>query len=253
MALPSVAVASGEAHVAGGEVVLVNNAAELAALVGGVAESLVVVANDGLGNESGEVIRVAPAHTLNSDSDIGTGDGVVADSDVRPDEIGLLLGEEVGLGAGALGGEAREVLVGHIDELVVGNATSANKNHAVSSVVVPDVVGELGAGDITDVLAGAEDGAAEGLLLEGGGVKVVENNLLELLLNLLGLAEDNIALTLDSGLLELGVLENVLEDIDALGNVLVQGLGKVDGILALWLRVSRGVERRGRLDERTEV
>jgi len=94
------------------------------------------------------------------------------------------------------------------------------------------------------------------LLLEGGGVKVVENNLLELLLNLLGLAEDHIALTLDGGLLELGVLENVLEDIDALGNVLVQGLGEVDGVLALRLRVSRWVEerrRRGRLNERTEV
>jgi len=140
MFLPSVAVASGEAHVAGGKVVLVNNAAELAALVGGVAESLVVVANDGLGDESGEVIRIAPAHTLNSDSNVGSGDGVVTDSDVGPDKIGLLLGEEVGLGVGAPGGETGEVLVGHIDELVVGDAAGTNKNHAVGSVVVLDVV-----------------------------------------------------------------------------------------------------------------
>lgn len=210
-----------------------NEAAELAALVGSVAKSLVVVANDGLGNEGSEVVVVGPADTLNGDSNVGGGDGVVADTDIGTDEVGPLLGED---GSAALGGGSRElgeVLVGHLDEPLVGNATGANENHAVGGVVVLDVVHELGTGDVTDVLTGAEDGAAEGLVLVGGSVKVVENNLLELLLNLLRLAENDVALALDGGLLELGVLENILENVDALGDVLVEGLGEVDSVLAL--------------------
>lgn len=210
-----------------------NEAAELAALVGSVAKSLVVVANDGLGNEGSEVVVVGPADTLNGDSNVGSGDGVVANTDIGTDEVGPLLGED---GSAALGGGSRElgeVLVGHLDELLVGNATGANENHAVGGVVVLDVIHELGTGDVTDVLTGAEDGAAEGLVLVGGSVKVVENNLLELLLNLLRLAENDVALALDGGLLELGVLENILENVDALGDILVEGLGEVDSVLAL--------------------
>lgn len=62
---------------------------------------------------------------------------------------------------------------------------------------------------------------------------MVEDNLLELLVNLLLLAQDHITLTLDGGRLELGVLEDVGEDIDGLGDIVVEGLGVVDGVLAL--------------------
>lgn len=210
-----------------------DETAELAALVRSVAKSLVVVANDGLGDESSEVVVVGPADTLNGNSNVGGGDGIVADADIRADEVGLLLGEDGSAALGGGSGELGEVLVGHLDELLVGDATGANENHAVGGVVVLDVVHELGAGDVTDVLTGAEDGTAEGLVLVGGSVEVVENNLLELLLNLLGLAEDDVALALDGGLLELGVLENILENVDALGDVLVESLGEVDSVLAL--------------------
>jgi hypothetical protein len=64
-------------------------------------------------------------------------------------------------------------------------------------------------------------------------MKVVKDDLLDLLLHLLRLAKDDVALPLDGGLLELRVLENVLQDVDALGDVLVEGLGEVDGVLAL--------------------
>jgi hypothetical protein len=127
------------------------------------------------------------------------------------------------------------VLVGHLDELLVGDATGADEYHAVGGVVGLDVVGELGPGNVTDVLAGAEDGAAEGLVLEGGGVQVVEDDLLELLLDLLGLPQDHVALALDGGLLELRVLQDIGEDVDALWRILVEGLGEVDGVLTLFL------------------
>lgn len=210
-----------------------DEAAELAALVRGVAHSLVVVANDGLGDKSSEVVIRVPADTFNSEGNVGRAEGVVTDTDVRADKVSLLLGENVSLVLGALAGETGEVLVSELDELLVGNATGSNKDHALSSVVGLDVVGELGAGDITDVLAGAEDGAAEGLVLESSGVEVIENNLLDLLLNLFRLAEDYVALTLDGGLLELGVLENIGENVDALGNIRVEGLGEVDGVFTL--------------------
>jgi hypothetical protein len=125
------------------------------------------------------------------------------------------------------------VLLSELDELLVRDATGTNENHTVSSVVVLDVVGELFSGDVADVLSRAKDGAAKGLVLESGSVEVIKNNLLNLLLNLLGLSENNVALTLDGGLLELGVLENIGEDIDTLGNIRVESLGKVDGVLAL--------------------
>lgn len=62
---------------------------------------------------------------------------------------------------------------------------------------------------------------------------MIENNLLNLLLNLLRLAQDDIALTLNGGLLKLGVLQNVGQDVDALGHIGVEGLGKIYGVLAL--------------------
>lgn len=231
--IPSVAVAGGEAHEAVGNTVLVDVTAELAALVGGAAHSLVVVANNSLSNESSVVVVVVPAHTLNSESNAGGGHGIVSDSDIRADEVSLLPGELVGVVLGTLAGKTLEVLLSKLNKLLVRNATSTNQNHAVGSVVVLDVADKLGSGDVTDVLARSKDGAAQGLLLVRSSVEVVENNLLNLLLNLLGLAKDNVALPLNGGLVETRVLEDIGEDVDTLRNIRVEGLGEVDGVLAL--------------------
>lgn len=212
----------------------VDEAAKLAALVRSIAHSLVIVSDNSLGDKSSEVVLGVPANTLDSEGDVGSADGVVTDTDVGADEVGLLLGQKVGLVLNTLAGETREVLLGEIDKLLVRNTTRADEDHALGSVVVLDIVGELGAGDVADVLAGTEDGAAQRLALEGSGVQVVKDNLLDLLLDLLGLAEDDVALALDGGLLELGVLENIGQDVDTLGNVGVEGLGEVDGVLALY-------------------
>jgi hypothetical protein len=64
---------------------------------------------------------------------------------------------------------------------------------------------------------------------------VVENNLLELLVHLFLFAEDDITLALDGLGLELGVLEDIREDVDGGGDIVVEGLGVVDGVLALLL------------------
>lgn len=210
-----------------------HKAAQLASLVRSVAHGLVVVSNNGLSDQGSEVVIVIPANTLHSNGDVGGRDGVVAYPDIGTDELRLLLGQEVCVGLGRVGRQLRKVLVGHLYKLLVGDATSANKHHAISSVVVLDVVGELGSGDIANVLPRTEDGTAERLVLEGGGMQVVENDLLDLLLDLLGLAQDHVTLALDGRLLELGVLEDIGKDIDTLWHILIEGLGKVDGVLTL--------------------
>lgn len=234
--LPGVAVAGGEAHEAVSEVVVADVGAELAAEEGRLAHGTVPVTDDGLGDQSGEVVIILPADTLDGESNVSGGDGVVAETDLGTDELGsaLLLGSEgKGSGGRGLAGEATEVLLGESDELLVGNATGTDQDHAVSSVVGLDVVGQVVPGDGLDVLLGAEDGAAKGLGLVSGGVKVVEDNLLELLVNLLLLAQDHITLTLNGTSLELGVLKDIGEDVDGLGDIVVKGLGVVDGVFPL--------------------
>ena len=211
----------------------VNVTAKLATLVRSIAEGLVVVSNNSLGDEGSEVVRIAPADTLNSQSNVGSGHIIITNTDIRANEVGLLLGELVGSSIGAMAGETREVLLSKLDKLLMRDATGAYQDHAIGSVVVLDIVGKFGSGDITDVLARTKNSAAERLLLESGGMEVIENDLLNLLLNFLGLTENYIALTLDGGLLELGVLQNIGEDIDALRNIGVEGLSEVDGVLAL--------------------
>lgn len=74
-------------------------------------------------------------------------------------------------------------------------------------------------------------------------MQVVEDNLLELLVNLLLLAQDDTALALDGTGLKLGVLEDIGKDVDGLGDIGVEGLGVVNGVLALltWLAMIRWV------------
>lgn len=64
-------------------------------------------------------------------------------------------------------------------------------------------------------------------------MKVVEDDFLELLVNLLLFAENDVALALDGLGLELGVLQNIGKNVDSCGDVGVEGLGVVDGVFAL--------------------
>ena len=219
---------------------VLNEGAELATEVRRVAHSTVPVANNGLGDEGSEVVIVLPADTLNGEGNVSSRDGVITESHFGSNELGgalLLSGESESSRGRGLAGEAAEVLLGEADELLVRDTTGTNKDHAVSSVVGLDVVNQVVAGDGLDVLLGAEDGATKGLVLVSGGVKVVENNLLELLVNLLLFTEDHVPLTLNSTGLELGVLKDVGEDINGLGNIVVEGLGVVNGVFSLsaWL------------------
>ena len=185
---PSVAVAGGEAHVAVGKTLVVDERAELAAEVGGVAHGTVPVADDGLGDKSSEVVIILPANTLNSESNVSGGDGVITESDLRSNELGgtLLLGRKGDGGRGrGLGWETTEVLLREPDELLMRNTAGTNQNHAVSGVVGLNVLEEVVTVDGLDILLRAEDSAAKGLALESGGMEMIKNNFFELLVNLL--------------------------------------------------------------------
>ena len=135
---------------------------------------------------------------------------------------------------GTATGKAGKVLLGKLDQFLVRNSTSANENHAVSGIVVLDVVDELRSGNVADVLTGTQDGPPEGLVLESGGVQVVKDDFLKLLVHLFLFSENDVALAFDGRGLKFGVLENVCEDIDGGGDIRVEGFGVVYGVLALF-------------------
>ena len=62
--------------------------------------------------------------------------------------------------------DTAEVLLSQLDQFVVVNTTSTDKDHAVSGVVGLDVVGEVITGQGLDVLLGSQDGATEGFTYE---------------------------------------------------------------------------------------
>lgn len=233
---PSVAVAGGETHKAVGKVVVANECTELTAEVRRVAHGTVPVANNGLRDESGEVVLILPANTLDSKSNVRRRNRVVTESDIGTDELRSLLllsGNGHGSRARGLAGEVAKVLLSESDQLIVRNTTSSNQDHAVSGVVGLDIVDQVVAGDALDVFLRAKNRAAKRLVLESSRVQVIEDNLLELLVNLLLLTQDHVPLPLDSSGLQLGVLENVGEDIDGLGDIGVEGLGEIDSVFSL--------------------
>ena len=238
---PSVAVAGGETHKAVGKVVVANECTELTAEVRRVAHGTVPVANNGLRDESGEVVLILPANTLDSKSNVRRRNRVVTESDIGTDELRSLLllsGNGHGSRARGLAGEVAKVLLSESDQLIVRNTTSSNQDHAVSGVVGLDVVDQVLPLDGLDVLLGTEDGATKRLALESSGVEVVENNLLELLVNLLLLTQDNVPLTFNGTGLQLRVLKDVCEDVDGLGDIVVEGLRVVNSVFPLEATIS---------------
>ena len=160
---PSITVTCGKAHEAVGQVVLVDESAELASHMRSIAHRLVPVTNDSLCDQSSEVVIILPAHTLDSNRNVCGWDGIITDSDLRSDELrlSLLCSSHCRRGTSVrLSRKASEVFLRELNELLVGNTSSTNKNHTVGSIVRLNVVDQVVSLDALDVLSRAQNRAS---------------------------------------------------------------------------------------------
>lgn len=201
---------------------LVHEARQSRSQVRCVPHRAVPVPDNGLRNQGGEVLGVLPGDALDRNRNVRGRDCVVAHPHLATDKIGL--GAARGADRDRIRArlQAAKVLLGQIDQFIVWDATGADENHTVGLVISGDVGGQVGLGDGEDIFLGAEDGAAERLILERSGVQVVEYDFLELLIDLFLLTQDDVALALDGGFLELGVLQDVGEDLNGFADVVLE-------------------------------
>jgi len=80
--------------------------------------------------------------------------------------------------------QAGQVLLGELDQFLMGDTASADQNHSVSCVVCVDVVDQVFAADASDVLLRSQNGSTQGLVHIRSRVQLVEDDFLELLVNL---------------------------------------------------------------------
>lgn len=238
----SVRVRGAEVHVGVSQVVGRDNVRQTARHKRGSTERAVPVAEHGLEHKQGEVVGRAPAGTLDRDRDVASRLGVVTHTDLRADELSLGVERLAERQRVCRHGERREVLLSILDKLLVLNTTSTNKHHPVGRVLLADVVGQVIALDRHDVLLGTKDGAAKARALERNSVKVVEDDLLRELLDLLLLAQDHVALALDGASLELRVLQDVGNNVNSLAHIVAERLGVVDSLLTRSVRIQVSTE-----------
>ena len=105
-------------------------------------------------------------------------------------------------------------------------------DHARRSVVAAHVGANVVARDGLYVVLAAQYGAAQRGAAVGGGVQTVEDDLAELPVHLLHLAQNGVALPLHVVLLHLAVLNDVCQDVHGLRHVALEHLGVEDGLLA---------------------
>lgn len=204
---------------------LMHKGAQLATLVRRVAHGPIVVTNDGLRDEGGEVVVILPANTFNSNSNVGRRDCIIAHTDFGTDKIRLgFLGSCDGGSARSVGRSRylAEVLFCQLDQLLMRNATCTHKHHAVGGVVGLDVIGQVITRDGLDVFLRAKNSTTERLALVRYGVEVVKHDLLDLLVDLFLLTENDIPLPINGSWFELRILEDIGKDVDGLGDVRVE-------------------------------
>jgi len=216
--------------------VLVNKRAELAPQIRRTPHCAVPIPDDGLSDERSEVIGILPADALDGNGNVRGWQRVISNADFGADEVWLrFLGR--GDGGCLLGWrcirEVSKVLLCEFDKLLVRHAARTDKYHPIGSIVGLDVVYQVIALDALDILRWTQNRAAERLALKGRGMQVVKDNFLKLLIHLFLLPKDDVAFAFDGLRVELGVLEDIGKDVDGLRDIGVEGLGIVDGILAL--------------------
>src|SRR5438034_1706767 len=126
------------------------------------------------------------------------------------------------------------MLLCQLDQLIMRYATSANKYHAVSRVIGFDIIDQVRTLNTCDVLFRTENRSSQGLVLVCCSMEVVKYNFLQLLIYLFLLSQDYISLSLDGGWFQLGVLENIGQNVDGLRDIRVERFRVIHSIFPLY-------------------
>lgn len=137
------------------------------------------------------------------------------------------------------GWQAAKCLTSLTTELLVVDGSGASNHHTRGSVVGVDVVTQIVLGQGSNILLWSKNGAAQASSLEGGGVQVVKDKFLLLLVDLGHLSQNHITFSLNGTILELRVEQNVGENLKSSANILLEDLGKVDSLLTRCVSVPK--------------
>jgi len=197
--------------------------------VNGSSVGSVVRTNHHLEDHEGVVVGISPASSLEGISEVSGGHVIITDADLRADEVSGLLNSLNAVGS--LGGDSREDLLSLSSESGVVDVTSSSDNHAGSNIVSLDVAVDVLLGDGLDVLLRTEDGARERRATVSGLVETVKDDLLHAGVNILHLTKNDRALSVHGILRDLGVEEDITEDIESLVDILLENLGIENSLL----------------------
>mmetsp|Transcript_27114 Transcript_27114/g.42130 ORF Transcript_27114/g.42130 Transcript_27114/m.42130 type:complete len:327 (+) Transcript_27114:296-1276(+) len=164
-------------------------------------------AQNGLKQHEGEGILAGPACTLKCQGNVCGAIRIEFDSDVGSGEDRSVV---VHIHAkGWSFPDISKVFLRQIAELHVIHGSSSRNHHATSGVVLIDVLLQIGLGQAANVLFRTENGSSEPRSLKGGGVQMVQDQLLLLLVHLLHLAQNDSTLTLNGALVQFAIEQDV--------------------------------------------
>ena len=144
----------------------------------------------------------------------------------------LAAGIAGGLGLVRLGyRQVGEVAADHLHQRLVLQRPGGGDHHAGGAVVPAHVVAQRVARHLLDDGGRAQGGAAHGLIAIGGGLEVVEDDVVGRVVGLPDLLQDHAALALHLLRREGGMGEDVAQDVGGERQVVLQHLGVVGGVL----------------------
>ncbi len=135
------------------------------------------------------------------------------------------------------GGEMGEGAPRTLDELGMLEPSGGGDDHRLRPVMAAHVAADGVPAQGGDDLGGAQHRPPHRLAGKGGGLKMVEDDVVGRVLGLADLLQDHLTLALELGRLEGRVLQDVGQDIEAEAEIRAQYFGVIGGLLAAGIGV----------------
>ena len=136
----SIGVTGGETHETVCQTILGNNAAESTSQMRCTSQCSVPVTDNSLHNKHCPVIRMFMPNTFYSKSNMSVLHGIISYSDFRSNEPRLWFMAITKIGVRAAGRNLAKMFLGELDNFFMRHTTGADQDHAVSTVVLADIV-----------------------------------------------------------------------------------------------------------------